>query len=446
MRTIVRAIAALGLVFAAWLLGGSKSREDVVQAPIVRLAVKHPWLTAGTMAIGALMVAAILVISGVMPIKASSGHWRITAVFLDFAKTRSVSTHAWGVDAPPLDDEAMVLRGAGQYESVCLPCHGGPGRKLPPGMAAMTPPPPELTNRLTRWTPEQLFSIVKHGIKFTGMPGWPAQERDDEVWAMVAFLRRMPQLDADSYRRLVYGDTGQGTSASLSNAGSNATPALVRTLCSRCHGADGTGRGIGAFPSLAGQRSEYLYASLRAFAEQTRFSGIMSGIATSVSDADMRAAAEYYAGLPPREGDQQTEASSAARGTAIASRGMPERDIPACVECHGPTERPKNPTYPRLAGQHVSYLAQQIHLLQQRRRGGSPNVTLMHAFVDRLRPDDIRDVTLYYASGATQLATMYGPRLSGSSGDSSTGTGAGSVGGVSGVSSSSPSRSGRPGS
>jgi cytochrome c553 len=450
MRTVVRVIAALGLVFVAWLLGGSKSREEVVQAPIVRLAVRHPWLTAGAMAMGALVIVAILVVSGVVPIKASSGHWRITAAFLDFAKTRSVSTHAWGIDAPALDDEALVLRGAGQYESACLPCHGGPGRRLPPVMAAMTPPPPELTNLLTRWSPEELFSIVKHGIKFTGMPGWPAQQRDDEVWAMVAFLRRMPQLDAEAYRRLVYGDAGQPANASTnpsSGGGSPAAPALVRNLCSRCHGADGTGRGVGAFPSLAGQRPQYLHASLRAFAGRTRSSGIMSGIATGLSDADMRAVSEYYGSLAAREGDRPAELSAAARGAAIASPGVPERDIPACVECHGPTDHPKNPAYPKLTGQHVRYLVQQLQLFQERRRGGSPNVTLMHAFVDRLRADDIRDVTLYYGAGAIQVATTNGPRFPGASGGSSMEAGSGRVAGVSGASSSSSrSRSGRPGS
>jgi mono/diheme cytochrome c family protein len=235
MTTLVRALAALGLVFVAWLMGGSKSREDVVREPIVRLAVKHPWLTAGAMAAGVLVIAAVMVISGVVPIKASSGHWAITSAFLDFAKTRSVSTHAWGVDVPPLDDEALVLRGAGHYESGCLPCHGGPGRRLPLVMAAMTPPPPELTNRIARWAPAELFSIVKHGIKFTGMPAWPSLQRDDEVWAMVAFLRRMPPLDAASYRRFAYGDDGQRADGPDVKAGLQPPPPAVRDVCWRCH-------------------------------------------------------------------------------------------------------------------------------------------------------------------------------------------------------------------
>jgi cytochrome c553 len=276
-------------------------------------------------------------------------------------------------------------------------------------MAAMTPPPPELTGRrLTRWAPAEVFSIVKHGIKFTGMPAWPVPQRDDEVWAMVAFLRRMPQLDNAGYRRLAHGDSA-GTSDPLSHpaiaAGSQSPPSAVRNVCWRCHGLDGTGRGPGAFPSLGGQRAEYLYASLRAFADRSRFSGIMSGIAANLDDDSMRRAAAYYAGLPLREAVRLDDPSSFARGAAIATSGVPERDIPPCAECHGPSDPPKNPAYPRLAGQHIRYLARQLQLLQERRRGGSPNVNLMHVFVDRLRPAEIRDVTLYYGSAAAPGAT-----------------------------------------
>ena len=39
------------------------------------------------------------------------------------------------------------------------------------------------------------------------MPAWPTQQRDDEVWAMVAFLRTLPDLQAEDYRRLVHGET-----------------------------------------------------------------------------------------------------------------------------------------------------------------------------------------------------------------------------------------------
>ena len=399
MTTLVRAIAALGFVFVTWLLWGSRSREEVMRAPTVRLVVKHPWLIAGAMGAVALVIAALGVISGVVPIKASSGHWRITAAFLDFAKIRSVSTHSWGIDVPPLDDRGLILRGAGHYERACLPCHGGPGRSIPPVMRAMTPAPPELGQRLTRWTPAELFSIVKHGIKFTGMPAWPVQQRDDEVWAVVAFLRRMPELDAAAYRDLAYGEVDRGDAApDLPRHGEDPPPRAVREVCWQCHGASGTGRGPGAFPSLAGQRSEYLDASLHAFRSRTRLSGIMGEIAARLGDDEIRDIAAYYERLPSRKPETIEDEAAVERGRAIAESGVAERDIPACVECHGPTKLPKNRAYPKLTAQHVRYLTSQLALLRERRRGGTANVDLMHVFVNRLREDQIRDVASYFAS------------------------------------------------
>jgi cytochrome c553 len=264
-------------------------------------------------------------------------------------------------------------------------------------MAAMTPSPPELAERLSRWAPEELFSIVKHGLKFTGMPAWPVQQRDDEVWAVVSFLRTMPELDSTEYRRLAYGEAAipPDTSPNLPAAGDAPAPRAVRDMCWRCHGVDGTGRGPGAFPSLAGQRSAYLYASLRAFRDGTRFSGVMTTVAATLSDQTMREIAAYYERLTPRFAGPTEDASAA--GAAIAARGIPDRDIPACAECHGPSAVPKNAAYPRLAGQHVRYLTSQLELLKEGRRGGSPNVNLMQVFVHRLRHEEIRDVTRYYA-------------------------------------------------
>jgi mono/diheme cytochrome c family protein len=55
----------------------------------------------------------------------------------------------------------------------------------------MLPQPPDLADVVGEWNNAQLFRIVKHGVRFTGMPAWPMQDRDDEVWAMVAFLREL---------------------------------------------------------------------------------------------------------------------------------------------------------------------------------------------------------------------------------------------------------------
>ena len=398
MTMLARAIAAVVLVFAAWMFWGSRSRDDVFRAPIARLATKHPWMVVGAMGFGMIIIAAAVVISGVIPVRASSGHWAITAAILDFAKTRSVSTYSWTATAPRLDDEGLILRGAGHYHVACAPCHGGPATRITPTVAASTPPPPDLISRLGRWAPEELFTIVKHGIKFTGMPAWPAQQRDDEVWAMVAFLQRLPQLDATAYRRLTDAEpTETLPEFGLPDLGAKA-PSLVRDLCWRCHGVNGTGKGKGAFPSLAGQRAEYLYGSLRAFRDNERFSATMSEIAAKLGDNDMREIAAYFAALPSKRPEPVADAASVARGRTIAAAGFPDRDIPRCAECHGPSAVPKNPAYPVLAAQDAAYLTSQLVLLQERRRGGTPNVELMHVFVNRLGRGEILDVAQYFAS------------------------------------------------
>jgi cytochrome c553 len=341
--------------------------------------------------------------SGLVPIPASSGHWRITAWFLDYVKRRSVATHTIGDTLPPLDDPSLVLRGAGHYEGGCRPCHGSPDLARPRIAAAMTPHPPELVSKVKQYEPEELFYIVKHGIKFTGMPSWPAQERDDEVRAVVAFLLELPKLDAAGYRRLVEGDSRAETSviplADLPEP-PRAPPAVIAN-CARCHGTNGEGRGLGAFPKLAGQSRVYLEGALRAYAENDRHSGIMAPIAAGVRPDEWRTLAGYYAGLVPAPAASSEPPERVARGEKIARSGDPSRGLPSCVDCHGPRRGPRNEAYPSLAGQYAEYLVLQLELFAQGKRGGSSYAHVMAHVAPRASEAQRRDVASYYASLST---------------------------------------------
>lgn len=368
------------------------------ESPIA-LAARHPWLTlAGlgiALAIGGFTVAA----TGIVPIKASSGHWPVTQWFLQFSKRQSVSFHALRIEVPPLDDPALVARGAGHYDLGCRPCHGSPERPLPPIPAALTGPPPRLEQRVREWRARELFYVVKHGIKFTGMPAWPALAREDEVWAVVAFLQRLPELDAAAYRQLAEGETRGLLDLSPASAGAAASPPEpVVDVCARCHGVDGRGRGIGAFPILAGQSAEYLVNALRAYAEGRRHSGIMQPVAAALTAGEADRIAAHYAAQAPAGGMRATDPAAVPRGASIARLGAPEADVPSCADCHGPGTAPRNPAYPRLAGQPATYLAGQLRLMKERHRGGSEYVHLMHSFVDRLTDGQILDAAAYYSS------------------------------------------------
>lgn len=345
---------------------------------------------------GGLLVAT----SGIIPIKASSGHWRITAWFLDFAKGRSVSTNTLGLTAPRLDQPWLVLKGAGHFEFGCRPCHGSPDLPQPRIAWRMTPPPPNLAPEVGQWENSELFYIVKHGIKFTGMPAWPSQQRDDEVWAMVAFLRKLPELPADEYRRLVQGEAApSGEAAPLPDlVGPESVRRALTTSCARCHGLDGRGRGLDAFPQLAGQHPDYLDRSLQAFARGQRHSGIMEPIAAGLSQEEMHELARYYASLPASAPSSQQATPASERGRVIAQQGIPSQRVPACAACHGPAPTPRNPLYPELAGQYADYLALQLEIFKQGKRGGTEYAHIMRQAAAGLTAEQMRDVAHYYAA------------------------------------------------
>lgn len=351
------------------------------------------------------LAAFAFVSAGLVPVAASSGHWPITDVLLHYAMRRAVSTQSLGLQPPTaeqrlLDERAMVLKGAGHYATGCLPCHGAPGRPRSLVARQATPEPPYLPPKIREWDDAELFWIVKHGIKFTAMPAWPAQMRDDEVWAMVAFLQRLPELDAAQFERLAYGPSPHDESGSARLAA--LPPAMRHTLagCARCHGADGNGRGAGAFPKLAGQSEAYLLRSLQAFARGERHSGVMQPVAAGLGAGDLHTIADYFAALPGTAENSRPPADAALleRGERIARRGMPARRIPSCVECHGPGSGPRNPLYPELAGQYADYLALQLRLFGQGHRGGTAYAHVMGTVAQPLDEDDIRAVSAWYAS------------------------------------------------
>lgn len=347
---------------------------------------------------------------GLVPISAKEGHWPVTRWFLQFSMRNSVETHALGTEAPPLEGDALVLKGAGHYATGCAPCHGAPGETRSLIGLQMTPKPPFLPSKIDEWTPAQLFWIVKNGIKYTAMPAWVSKKRDDEIWAMVAFLQQLPDMSPEKYQELAYcgdiADAGLVEKNRLHLLSEPLSPVLAN--CARCHGGDGTGRGYGAFPKLAGQSQHYLAASLRAFASGDRHSGIMQPVVAGLSDSTMAELAQHYANrdqivttCSSQSGSSpliEKESEAVARGKAIAERGVYQQGIPACADCHGPTQNPRNKHYPQLAGQYADYLTLQLSLFKADQRGGTPYAHIMTMLAKRLSKKQMREVSLYYAS------------------------------------------------
>lgn len=325
--------------------------------------------------------------SGLYSVAASAGHSEPVRWLLHFAMRRSVKRHAASVAGmPDLDDPLLVVRGAAHYRTGCAPCHGSPDDSASTIERNATPPPPPYAAIVQGWRPRELFWIVKHGVKMTAMPPWPTQERDDEVWAMVAFLRRVSAMAAATYRKLSTGDSADTRSALVSLE--RPVDGML-TNCFRCHGADGTGRG-GDFPRLAGLSAPYMAHALSQFRSGTWPSGTMQAAVSGLSDRDIERAAGYFA---QQSGPATSPSGGLREGAEIAQQGSPDRRILPCVSCHAPDAATRNPAVPPLARQSERHLVDQLLLFRDGRRRNGP----MNLVARGLTDEELRAVARYFA-------------------------------------------------
>lgn len=138
---------------------------------------------------------------GVPNVAASNPEIAAVEWLLSTTMKRSVGARARGIDAPDLADEGRIREGLSQYAGMCVVCHGAPGIKPSGFIRGLNPPAPILADEVDEWEDAELFWITKHGVKMTGMPAFGHAHTDDEIWAMVAFLRQMPTMSPDEYAR-----------------------------------------------------------------------------------------------------------------------------------------------------------------------------------------------------------------------------------------------------
>lgn len=343
---------------------------------------------------GAIVVGVLFVVSGLFNVSASRGHWKHTEWLLTVVMQNSVRTHAANIEAPPLDDENRVILGAGHFHSGCAYCHGAPGVPISPIARAMLPPPPDLSTDMRPWRDRELFWIIKNGIKYTGMPAWADARRDDEVWSVVAFLRRLPQLDTTSYGALALGDAPIPPQRGRDLA---STAATVPGGCARCHGSDRQAPRSALVPILNGQTPEFLAQALEEYTRGQRASGIMRPLATELSREEIALVAAYFANLPmpPRRADDRVPSDAIERGRMLAEKGDAAAGVPACASCHGSDALR---TYPRLAGQNAAYMANRLRLWRGGLPAGTNGEAIMAPIATTLSAQQIDDVAAYFAS------------------------------------------------
>ncbi|MDX0407472.1 c-type cytochrome [Sinorhizobium medicae] len=335
-----------------------------------------------------IVLGAVFVWSGIYNVAASKDHLRITTWILTLIRERSIATHSFKIEVPALDDESKIRLGASHYEGGCVPCHNRPGEEINSIVKGMLPPPPNLLEIGKHRPPEEIFWIVKHGLKYTGMPAWTNVLRDDEVWALTAFLASLPATAGD-YGELAGLSRGQG------NAREEPANGRALNVCVRCHERDGMSTNGNRVPRLAGMPEAYLLRSLQEYAQGTRASGVMEPVADLLSEEAMRELAAHYQALPPVAGTAEPDPEQLRRGEAIARRGIVGQGVPACLSCHSGRQSQQ---FPVLAGQNAAYIEEQIRLWRRGGRIGTPYGRIMAAVAGALDEGQIEDVAAYLAS------------------------------------------------
>jgi mono/diheme cytochrome c family protein len=147
--------------------------------------------------------AAAFFFGGFFSVAANNSDPNIVNWALVHVRKASLARHAIDQPQGSLDDPAMVKEGARAYfQRGCVDCHGGPGVE-PADFAAGLNPQPNLKRVITALSPQEVFWVIKNGIKMTGMPSFGSAAppmSDQTIWTIVASLKQMSRVSDEDFK------------------------------------------------------------------------------------------------------------------------------------------------------------------------------------------------------------------------------------------------------
>jgi mono/diheme cytochrome c family protein len=94
-------------------------------------------------------------------------------------------------------DDASIRSGMEHFADHCATCHANDGSGTTAMGKGLFPPAPDMRLAATQDLSDgELFYIIEHGVRFTGMPAWGTGTREGEEasWHLVNFIRHLPRL------------------------------------------------------------------------------------------------------------------------------------------------------------------------------------------------------------------------------------------------------------
>lgn len=144
-------------------------------------------------------IALIVIYTGAYNVAATEDHTSLTRWAFETTMHNSVETRASDIQAPDSFSERSIAAGAAEYKAMCEHCHAGPGVDRAEWAKGMLPLPPHLADEAAEWSASEIFWLVKHGVKLSGMPAFGPTHGDETLWNIVAFVEQLPGMTAQEY-------------------------------------------------------------------------------------------------------------------------------------------------------------------------------------------------------------------------------------------------------
>lgn len=149
-----------------------------------------------------LVIFLLFIYSGWYNVSANEQENWIMKWILNTTKDRSIEFRSKDITVSDLNDSSMLKEGFEHYNEMCVSCHGAPGLEETEVSVGLNPTAPYLVKVAKEIDPKELFWITKNGIKMTGMPAWGKTHSDEKIWAIVAFVKKLPNLTAEEYQKM----------------------------------------------------------------------------------------------------------------------------------------------------------------------------------------------------------------------------------------------------
>jgi cytochrome c553 len=332
-----------------------------------------------------------------------SGFMQNIAAQLSSAQITALSNYYAGLPvqtvSSPQADPALVKRGEtiateGIREHAipaCANCHESQGSKITGA--------PHIAGQSATFLRRQLGALRLGGrgstVAWNPMSAEAHNLSDNDIAALATYYSGLKAAKATNGEQ-----AAQWPHAIVPEGNTGKAKEIFETRCVKCHANGGRGDPERSVPDLTIQSTPYVAQSLFSFRTRARPNEKMLEVVDSLSFDEMTGLANYVNSLTPQPALAKPDPEAALRGAALATQGVAERSVSACLSCHDAKGTAALPLIPRLQGQSALYLRNKLNDFAKPYDVDLSALNPMPAIASKLTDWERADLAAYFAAAA----------------------------------------------